>query len=1064
MGEDLFAACCGASSSLPPPLTLRASPLGGLGVFATRALSRGDEILRAGGAHTLTRARALAELAALPPAALAVSDDDACAIALLLLLQLSRGALPPSYLRALPSVASLGGLPALWPATCVSALRDDSFAAGVIRLRAERAEVLRALRAASRAGAGALSAAARALSSELARALGGSGEDDNDDAWVWACAIVSSRVHVRAGEDAFSLSLALVPGADFFNHATGRAGATLGADWVGDELVFRARVSVAEGEECFLSYGELTARSALETYGFVPWAARDVLVIDATTVARTACSVEEEGGDGVAASLECKGLALVHTATAPVAGLGVRALRRSILDSVCGLSPDALDLELPFSCNPGAAPSAPNTLPLDTVAVLRALVIDESDVSAHGLTSPLSGQHFVHAVPLSSRNERAAHALLLSLCARDVLSAYGNYGGDDSSGGGGEGIGAASLGSAVDVVLCADGIPSLTGRATMALEELLGRLSVSDAFAGARDAACSLAAATSALLELERAVACGAREADVWTGADESHTHGEEEAGGKSFHLGKDRSAAPWIAPVGDAASGVAAIRADCARAYRIARAKGLTAWTARLRELLRVDGSRSGGENSTPCASLPVVGLEVQSPFAEMLLRGVKTIETRDYALPASLLGLPIALLRAPPGGLARAGLSASRVIGVVTFSSSERYASREAWAADDHAHGVSRDAAPDAYGWPTDGKRYAWKVGTVLRVFAPPNGGESEVSSGGGLRVSLTADCRVRRSIFLLPHASHAARAALRSLVAACDAGGGDSDACTAELSFSPSSPRIRLAHLRRSADTLSSAGDCTGLYPWPLTRAVGALLSQPSAARALVADRLVVELGAGAAALSSLALALGAARVVSTDASSASLRLAARNVGSSRSVCSITRLLWGNSRDTARVVRALGGAADLVIASECVYSHRSDSGVAPRANALFKTIAALLGDSGVALVAYTPRLASVSSAVGAGARAAGLSAVLLDERLLLRALGGGEDWGELTSDIRVIVAARSAERARAAVVDAAWGDGMRDWMDAEDGGVFAWDGYAQTGVDTGIVDQVGSCDLFS
>ncbi len=45
----------------------------------------------------------------------------------------------------------------------------------------------------------------------------------------------------------------------------------------------------------------------------------------------------------------------------------------------------------------------------------------------------------------------------------------------------------------------------------------------------------------------------------------------------------------------------------------------------------------------SSSSAAAVLVGLEVRRPFAGLLLRGEKVVETRTYPLPSELLGVPL-------------------------------------------------------------------------------------------------------------------------------------------------------------------------------------------------------------------------------------------------------------------------------------------------------------------------------------------------------------------------------------------------------------------------------------
>jgi hypothetical protein len=96
--------------------------------------------------------------------------------------------------------------------------------------------------------------------------------------------------------------------------------------------------------------------------------------------------------------------------------------------------------------------------------------------------------------------------------------------------------------------------------------------------------------------------------------------------------------------------------------------------------------------------------GLEVQAPFAQLLLDGHKSIETRRYALPQALLGKWIDILETPDSGLSgaegRSGLpdafvchgdtdgSIARIMGMVKFRECTPYKDKETWDRDRYRH----------------------------------------------------------------------------------------------------------------------------------------------------------------------------------------------------------------------------------------------------------------------------------------------------------------------------------------------------------------------------------------
>jgi hypothetical protein len=104
--------------------------------------------------------------------------------------------------------------------------------------------------------------------------------------------------------------------------------------------------------------------------------------------------------------------------------------------------------------------------------------------------------------------------------------------------------------------------------------------------------------------------------------------------------------------------------------------------------------------------------GLELQEPFAELLISGKKTIETRLYPLPESLLYKHVVIIESSKGEEGRSGLgdcvalnrdgeSRPRCIGTVVFSECFEYTSEEQWRGDSDAHLVP---AGSIYDWTPD------------------------------------------------------------------------------------------------------------------------------------------------------------------------------------------------------------------------------------------------------------------------------------------------------------------------------------------------------------------------
>lgn len=117
--------------------------------------------------------------------------------------------------------------------------------------------------------------------------------------------------------------------------------------------------------------------------------------------------------------------------------------------------------------------------------------------------------------------------------------------------------------------------------------------------------------------------------------------------------------------------------------------------------------------------------GLEMQSPWAGLLLDGKKTIETRAYDLPPALLGKRIEILQSKQGGPVSSlgdmvSISANQEestvtrVGWCTFTKVIRYQDKQTFEADEAAHMVKRDSS---FGWKQGMTKiiYGWVVGNV-------------------------------------------------------------------------------------------------------------------------------------------------------------------------------------------------------------------------------------------------------------------------------------------------------------------------------------------------------------
>ena len=134
------------------------------------------------------------------------------------------------------------------------------------------------------------------------------------------------------------------------------------------------------------------------------------------------------------------------------------------------------------------------------------------------------------------------------------------------------------------------------------------------------------------------------------------------------------------------------------------------------------------------PCSesTLCLRGLNIQYPFSQLILAGVKTAEVRDYPLGHRNIvpGERMWLLEtgdpecAPtkhaiiPGVDVGARPEHTHIVGVIEFSSSEPYQSVSAFRADAAAHCIQEGGRYDRDGV---GGRHRWRIAVVRRLAAP-------------------------------------------------------------------------------------------------------------------------------------------------------------------------------------------------------------------------------------------------------------------------------------------------------------------------------------------------------
>lgn len=117
--------------------------------------------------------------------------------------------------------------------------------------------------------------------------------------------------------------------------------------------------------------------------------------------------------------------------------------------------------------------------------------------------------------------------------------------------------------------------------------------------------------------------------------------------------------------------------------------------------------------------ANISLPGLNVQTPWAQLLLEGKKTIETRTYPLPEKYQGKDLWLIETP----GKAGKFKARVIGVIRFSGSKKYKTVAEFNADYDLHQVGED--DPNFSWKKGELKFGWILEHVkiIQPFDAPS-----------------------------------------------------------------------------------------------------------------------------------------------------------------------------------------------------------------------------------------------------------------------------------------------------------------------------------------------------
>jgi hypothetical protein len=110
------------------------------------------------------------------------------------------------------------------------------------------------------------------------------------------------------------------------------------------------------------------------------------------------------------------------------------------------------------------------------------------------------------------------------------------------------------------------------------------------------------------------------------------------------------------------------------------------------------------------------IPGVNIQAPWSELILSGQKTVETRSYPVPPKYIGKELAIIETPgSSGL----IPQARIVGIVVFSGSHQYETREDWLNDKKRHLVEPDHAHFSF---SSGKpKYGWEITKVIAFDNP-------------------------------------------------------------------------------------------------------------------------------------------------------------------------------------------------------------------------------------------------------------------------------------------------------------------------------------------------------
>ena len=105
------------------------------------------------------------------------------------------------------------------------------------------------------------------------------------------------------------------------------------------------------------------------------------------------------------------------------------------------------------------------------------------------------------------------------------------------------------------------------------------------------------------------------------------------------------------------------------------------------------------------------LTGINIQYPISELIVNGVKTIETRTYPIPKEYIGKEMVIIETP----GKLGKFKARMIGLVMFGESFEYGSADEFYKDTGKHCVEKESV---WKWVDGVKKYGWPVVKVEKL----------------------------------------------------------------------------------------------------------------------------------------------------------------------------------------------------------------------------------------------------------------------------------------------------------------------------------------------------------